>query len=126
MTGRTPRRLRLWADPGRLTGFDAEIVLENARTHLHQRRDDVELTHIEQLSPDSIGVVLLAAPTLRSQDIDEIATDLREYLGIGPGRQRLLPDQVTEVRGIGGQGRTCPRCGASGGSHLPECPRNRR
>jgi hypothetical protein len=126
MTGMTPLRLRLWADPGELTGFDGETVLENARAQLRELRDDVELTHIELLSPDSIGAVLLAAPTVRVDDIDGIATDLRALLGIGPGPYAPIPYEPGAVRSIGGQGRTCPDCRASDGSHLPGCPRSRR
>jgi hypothetical protein len=123
MTGRTPRRLRLQADPGRLAGFDGETVLEDARTRLGQLRDDVELTHIEWLSSDSIGVVLLTEPTVRGEDIAEIVTHLREILEIGPGPGEWLPADVGKVRGIGGEGPTCPDCWAPDGSHVPGCPR---
>ncbi len=126
MTGMTPRRLQLWADPSRLAGFDGETALEHATVCLRQQRDDVELTQIKQLSPDSIGVVLLVAPTVRREDEDDIAAALREILEIGPGHDVWIPDERGEVRGISGQGRSCPECGGSDGSHLPGCPRSRQ
>lgn len=126
MTGMARHRLRLWADPGRLTGFNGAAVLDSARTHMRQLRGGVELTAIVQESPESIGVVLLTAPAASSDDIAEIAADLRAFLDIGPGLDVLVPDEVDRVRGIGGQGRTCPECRASDGSHLPGCPNGRR
>lgn len=122
MTGMARHRLRLWADPSRLTGFNGAAVLDSARIHIRQLRGDVELTVIAQESPDSIGVVLLTAPTVSSDDIAEITADLRAFLDIGPGPDALIPDEAEGVRGIGGQGRTCPECRASDGSHLPGCP----
>lgn len=126
MPGMTPRRLRLWGDPGLLAGFDADSVTAEARRRLRGLRDDVELVHVSQQSPDSIGVVLLAAPSVRDEDIDEIAAVLREALGIGLGVDELLPEQVEEIRGIGGEGRTCRGCGAPDGTHVPGCPAERR
>ena len=73
MPGMTRRRLRLWTEPGRLTGFAAESALNAARQRLRELRDDVELTHVQLLSDDSIGVVLLVAPSAGIGDIDEIA-----------------------------------------------------
>jgi hypothetical protein len=122
----TPIRLRLWADPGQLAGFDGEIALENAQAHLRELRDDVELTDIDLVSPDSIEVVLLRAPTVGIEDIDQIATDLRAFLGVGDGPYVVVPDDHGAVRGIGGQGRTCPDCRRSDGRHTPGCPRSRR
>jgi hypothetical protein len=124
--GTTPLRLRLWADPSQLAGFDREIVLPNARMHLREQRADVELADIELTSADSIDVVLHAAPTVGLDDLDEIATDLRAFLGIGPGPYAPIRDQPGAFRGIGGQGRTCPDCRASDGSHLLGCPRSGR
>jgi hypothetical protein len=126
MPSMTPRRLRLWGDQGRLTEFDAENALRKARRRLRQLRDDVELVHIEQLSADSVEVALLVPPSVRSEDIDEISAALRESLEIGAGPYALIPDRDEEVRGIGGQGSTCPVCRASEGSHVPGCPRSRR
>jgi hypothetical protein len=130
MPGMTPRRLRLWGDPSRLTGFDAENALEEARRRLRQLRNDIELMHIEQRSASSIETVLLVAPSVRSEDIDEIVSVLRESLQIGAGPYALMPDadgdEDDRGRGIGGQGPTCPCCGAPDGSHLPKCPRSPR
>src|ERR1700743_3442838 len=122
MPGMTRRRLRLWTEPGRLAGFAAESAPNAARTRLRELRDDVELTHVQLLSDDSIGVVLLVAPSAGIGDIDEIAAVLRETLGLGTGRNELVPDTAEPVRGIGGLGRTCPCCGAPDGSHLRGCP----
>jgi hypothetical protein len=126
MPNMTRRRLRLWGDPSQLTGLDAVNALEEARRRLRELRDDVELMRIERLSPDSIAVVLLVAPSVRDEDIDEIATALRETLGIGAGPAVLMPEDVERVRGIGGQGRTCRACGATDGSHVRGCPEDRR
>jgi hypothetical protein len=122
MPGMTPRRLRLWSDPELLSGFDADSAAAEARRRLRGLRDDIELMHVSQQSPDSIGVVLLVAPSVRGEDIDEIAAVLREALGIGAGVDELLPERAEEVRGIGGEGRTCRSCGAPDGSHVPGCP----
>jgi hypothetical protein len=126
MSGMTPLRLRLWAESAELTGFDAETALDSARTRLADLRGDVELTHVERLSPDSIGVVLLAAPTIAADALGGIVADLRAALEIGPGLYVPIPSDPGAVRGIGGQGRTCPDCGATDGSHLLGCPRSRR
>jgi hypothetical protein len=125
MTEMTPRRLRLWADRGRLTGLDGDGTLEVTRIGLPPLRGDVEVTHIELLPPDSISVILLAAPAISDEELDEVATVLREALGIGPGPHLMMPDGIGPVRAIAGQGHTCPECGASDGSHLPGCPRHR-
>jgi hypothetical protein len=126
MPGMTPRRLRLWGDPSRLTGFDAENALEHARGRLRQLRDDIELMHLEQRSASSIGILLLVAPSVRTEDFDEIASVLRESLVIGAGPYALLPDGDEDDRAIHGLGRTCSACGAPDGTHLLECPRSQR
>jgi hypothetical protein len=134
MTEMTRHRLRLRVDdPDQLTGFDGAAVLENTQAHVRRLRGDVELTHIAQESPDSIGFVLVAETAVRREDIDEIATGLREFLGIGPGPHVLVPDVFEGVRGIlpdeairaiGAVGSTCPLCGLPDGNHLPGCPEN--
>lgn len=118
-----PLRLRLSADPSRLARLNSEAGLEQARSRLRQTRDDVVLTHVEQLAPDVIGVVLLVAPTVRADEIDDIAMDLRAALGIGPGTNETGDASVGGVRGIGGESTVCRKCGIPGGRHLPECPR---
>lgn len=126
MPGMTRRRLQLWADPGRLAGFDAGNAFAEAQRRLRELRDDVELTLIRQLSPDSVGIVLLAAPSVGAAGIDEIAAVLREALGLGAGRTELVPDGLEEVRGIGGPGHTCSECGLPDGSHRRGCPNGPR
>jgi len=121
-------RLRLLADPSRLAGFDSKAALELARPRLRQARDDAELAHVEQLAPDAVGVVLLVAPAVGADDIDEIAKDLRAALGIGPGPHELILNEAADpyvhrVRGIKGESTACPSCGLGGGRHLPGCPR---
>jgi len=125
MPDMTPRRLRLWGEPGQLARVD-ENALEEARRRLGQLRRDVELTDIDQRATDSIDIILLVPASLRSGDIDEIAMILRAALGIGPGPHALIGDDTGEVRGIGGEGRTCPRCHGSDGSHVPGCPNDHR
>lgn len=121
----TPRRLRLWGEPGELARVD-DSVLDETRRRLRQLRDDVELTSIDQRAGDSIDIFLLVPPSLPSGDLDQIATILRAALGIGPGPHALIGDDPGEVRGIGGEGRTCPRCHGSDGAHVPGCPNDRR
>ena len=125
MTGMRPRRLQLWADPSKLTEFDAVSAHREARRRLGELRDDVKVMRIQRLAADSIEVVLLVAPPVHDEDFDEIAAVLRETLGTGPGRTLLIPDELDRVRGIGGQGRTCPCCGAPDGSHVRDCPEER-
>jgi hypothetical protein len=122
MAGMTELRLRLWADPDLLAGFDPEAGLDRARVRLRERRGDVELTQVERISADSIGVIVLVAPSVDYAGLAEIAAAVRELLGIGAGRFELVPDVVETVRGIGGRGRTCPLCGGPDGTHLPGCP----
>lgn len=125
-----PLRFRLSADPARLAGFDSEAGLEQAQSRLGQTRDDVVLTHVEQIAPDAIGVVFLVAPTVRADEIDDIAVDLRAALGIGPGTNQAEDAYAEGVRGvpgesaqaIGGESAVCRSCGLSGGRHLPDCP----
>jgi hypothetical protein len=124
----TPLRLRLSADASRLAGFDTEAGLEQARSRLRLTRDDVVLTHVEQLATDAIGVVFLVTPAFRADEIDDIATDLRAALGIGLGTNELVSSEVADtyaagVRGIGGESAVCSSCGLSGGRHLADCPR---
>lgn len=122
-------RLQLQADPSELSEFDSEAALEAAQSLLREWRADVEVTHVELLSPTAVGVVLLSRP-VSVEDIDDIATALRSALGIGPGIDRLVAGRVGGVRGIGGEvrrgiggeERTCPRCGIGGGRHLRRCP----
>jgi len=121
----TPRRLRLWGEPGQLARVD-ENTLEEARRRLCQLRDDVELTDIDQRAADSIDIILLVPASFRGGDIGEIATILRAALGIGYGPHALIGEDTGEVRGIGGEGRTCPRCHGSDGSHVPGCPNDHR
>ena len=125
MPDMTPRRLRLWGEPGQLARVD-ENALDEARRQLRRLRDDVELTDIDQRAADSIDIILLTPASFRSDDIGEIATSLRTALGLGPGPHALIGDDAGEVRGIGGEGRTCPRCHGSDGSHVPGCPNDRR
>lgn len=121
----TPRRLRLWGEPGQLARVD-ESTLDEGRIRLSRRHDDIELAYIEQRTADSIDIVLLVSASFRSDDIGEIATILRAALGIGSGPHALIGDDTGEVRGIGGEGRTCPRCHGTDGSHVPGCPNDRR
>jgi hypothetical protein len=120
-----PRRLRLWGEPSQLARVD-ENALEEARRRLRRLRDDVELADIDQRAAGSIDIILLVPPLFRSDDVSEIATILRAALGIGPGPHALIGDDTGEVRGIGGEGRTCPRCHGSDGAHVPGCPNGRR
>ena len=125
MPDMTPRRLRLWGEPGLLARVDENAVGEGRR-RLRRLRDDVELTDIDQRAADSIDIILLVPASFRSADIGEIATILRAALGIGSGPHALIGDDTGEIRGIGGEGRTCPRCHGSDGSHVPGCPNDRR
>jgi hypothetical protein len=125
MPDMTPRRLRLWGELGQLARVD-ENALDEARRRLRRLRDDVELTDIDRRAADSIDITLLVPASFRSGDIGEIAATLRAALGIGPGPHALIGDDTGEVRGIGGEGRTCPRCHGSDGSHVPGCPNDRR
>jgi hypothetical protein len=125
MPDMTPRRLRLWGEPGQLTRVDQD-TLEEARRRLHRLRDDVELADIDQRAAGSIDIILLVPASFRSGDIGEIATILRAALGIGSGPHALIGEDTGEVRGIGGEGRTCPRCHGSDGSHVPGCPNDHR
>src|ERR1700684_2050890 len=111
----TPRRLRLWGEPGQLIRID-ENTLDEARRGL---RDDVELADIEQRTADSIDLTLLVPSSFRRSDFDEVVASLRAALGIGAGPYVLIGDDTGEVRGIGGEGRTCPVCRISDGSHVP-------
>lgn len=125
MPDMTPRRLRLWGEPGQLARVD-ESALDEGRRRLSRRHDDIELAYFEQRTADSIDIVLLVPPSFRSDDFSEIATILRAALGIGAGPHALIGDDTEAVRGIGGEGRTCPRCHGSDGSHVPGCPNDRR
>src|ERR1700733_5288192 len=125
MPDMTSRRLRLWGEPTQLARVD-EKALDEARGRLRRLRDDVELTDIDRRAADSIDIILLVQASFRSRDIGEIATILRAGLGIGPGPYALIGDDTGEVRGIGGEGRTCPRCHGSDGSHVPGCPNDQR
>jgi hypothetical protein len=118
-----PVRLRLSADPSRLDTFGSEIGLGRAQSRLRQSLDDVVLTHVERLAPGVIGVVLLVERTVRPDEVDDIAADLRSALGIGPGRNELISDESQRVRGIGGESAVCGACGLGGGRHVPGCPR---
>ena len=82
----------------------------------------MELTHVEQLAPDAVGVVFLAAADADGDEIDDIAAELPTALGIGPGtNQRVSRNErhVTDdedfiggvVRGIGGESAMCSACG---------------
>jgi hypothetical protein len=124
MPDMTPRRLRLWGDPSLLARV-GEDALAEARRRLGQRRDDVQLVEAEQQAADSIDLILLVPASFTSSDIDLLALMLRESLGIGPGPHALIGDGNEAVRGIAGEGRRCPRCGASDGSHVPGCPNDR-
>jgi hypothetical protein len=121
----TPRRVRLWGEPGQLARVD-ENTLDEARRRLRRLRDDLELTDIDQRAADSIDITLLVPASFRGGDIGEIATILRAALGIGSGPHALTGEDTGEVRGIGGEGRTCPRCHGSDGSHVPGCPNDHR
>lgn len=121
----SPRRLRLWGEPSQLARVD-ENTLAEARGRLRRLRDDVELADIEQRAAGSIDVILLMPAPFPSGDVSEIAMILREALGIGPGPHALIGDDTGGIRGIGGEGRTCPRCHGSDGAHVPGCPNGRR
>jgi hypothetical protein len=122
----TERRLRLWADPGRLTGFNPDTAWRAAGLRLRELGYDVELTHIERL-PDSVGVILLVGPSVTAADLDEIAAALRETLDIGAGSDALLPeDEGGAVRGMPSAGRRCSLCELPDGRHVPGCPNERR
>lgn len=121
----TPRRVRLWGEPGQLARVD-ENTLDDARRRLRRLHDDLELTDIDQRAADSIDITLLVPASFRGGDIGEIATILRAALGIGSGPHALIGEDTGEVRGIGGEGRTCPRCHGSDGSHIPGCPNDHR
>jgi hypothetical protein len=125
MPDMTPRRLRLWGEPAELARID-ETALDEARSRLRRLRDDVELTDIDQRAAESIDIFLLVPASFRSSDIGEIATILRAILGIGPGPHALIGDDTGQIRGIGGEGRTCPRCHGSDGAHVPGCPNGPR
>jgi hypothetical protein len=115
------RRIRLFADPGRLAGFSSDVALAQAREELRQRRDDVELRDIAQLGADSVVVALLLPPSIPD---DEIAADLRSALGIGPGRYERVGGPV---RGVPTDPpAACPGCGRSEGRHAPGCRFDRR
>jgi hypothetical protein len=122
-------RLHLRADPSELASFDGEAALERARARLRDSRDDVQVTYVELLSPNAVGVVLLTGP-VSVEDIDDIAANLRAALEIEPGFNRLMPDSLEGVRGIGGgesrgvggEETECPACGIPGGGHLRGCP----
>jgi hypothetical protein len=124
MPDMTPRRLRLWGEPDQLALID-ENALGEVRRRLRRLRDDVELADIDQRAAGSIDIILLVPASFRSDDIGDIATILRDALGIGPGPHALIGGDTGEVRGIGGEGRTCPRCHGSDGSHVPGCPNDR-
>jgi hypothetical protein len=126
MAGMTELRLRMWADPDLLAGFDPEAALDRARVWLRERRGDVELTQVEQISADSIGVIVLVAPSVDYAGLDEITAVLRDLLGIGAGRFELVPDVAETVRGFGGPGRTCHLCGWPDGTHVPGCTESAR
>jgi hypothetical protein len=125
MPDMTPRRLRLWGEPARLARVD-ENALDEARRRLRRLRDDVELTDIDQRAADSTDIILLVPASFGNGDIGEIVTILRAALRIGPGPHALIGDDTREVRGIGGEGRTCPRCHGSDGAHVPGCPNDQR
>ena len=125
MPDMTPRRLRLWGEPAQLAQVD-ENALDEARRRLRRLRDDVELTDIDQRAADSIDIILLVPASFRSDDIGEVVTILRAALRIGSGPHALIGDDTREVRGIGGEGRTCPRCHGSDGAHVPGCPNDQR
>jgi hypothetical protein len=125
MPDMTSRRLRLWGERSELARVD-QNALDEARRRLHRLHGDVELTDIDQRASDSIDIILLVPAPFRSADIDEIATILRAALGIGPGPHALIGHDTGEVRGIGGEGRTCPRCHGSDGAHVPGCPNDQR
>jgi len=121
-----PLRLLLRADPGGLAGFDGNAVLPGAQSRLRQLRGDLELAHVELLSPEAIGVVFAAVTTTRREAMDGIVADLRAVIGIGPGASELIPDQDKAVRAIGGESRACPFCGLDGGRHASHCPKTWR
>ena len=125
MPDMTPRRLRLWGEPGRLARVD-DNALDEARGRLRRLRVDVELADIDQRAADSIDIILIVPASFSNADIGEIAAILRASLGIGSGPHALIGDDTGEVRGIGGEGRTCPRCHGSDGAHVRGCPNERR
>lgn len=119
MTEMEPRRIRLFADPGGLAGFDKESVMARAAPKLRLRRADVELRDVEQAGPDCVVVALFIPPAVADEDIEE---DLRSALGIGPGTHQrgLEPDSILGVSGI--KTWVCECCGGTDGRHAPNCP----
>jgi hypothetical protein len=121
--GMTRRRLQLWGDPQRMAGFHPGTALDQARQRLGELRADVEVTHIEQPSPDSVRIVILAEPSVTEADLNDIAVTLRDILSIGVGREVVLPeDGREEVRGIGSSSDACRGCGQTDGTHRRGCP----
>jgi hypothetical protein len=121
MTAMERRRLRLSAPAGRLAGFDGQAALGLARSRLSQLRNDVELTDVEKIAPDAVGVSLRIAPPVSD---DDIAADLRAVLEIGPGGHEVV-DATGLLWGglhkaIGGEEDVCS-CGGVGGFHFPDC-----
>lgn len=121
----TPRRLRLWGEPGQLASID-ENSLDEARRRLRGFRGDIELADIDQRTAGSIDVIIVVPASFRSDDLGEIAATLRAALEIGDGPSALIGDDTGEIRAIGGEGRTCPRCHGSDGAHVPGCPNDER
>lgn len=121
----TPRRLRLWGEPGQLASID-ENSLDEARRRLRGFRGDIELADIDQRTAGSIDVIIVVPASFRSDDLGEIAATLRAALEIGDGPSSLIGDDTGEIRAIGGEGRTCPRCHGSDGAHVPGCPNDER
>lgn len=123
MTPMEPRRIRLFADPERLAEFSPDTVLARARAQLRQRRDGVELRDVVRVGTDSVLVALVMPRSVRDEEIE---TDLRAVLGIGPGGYEGGPDTDT-LRGMSGNPtRACPLCGYMDGRHSPDCTHARR
>jgi hypothetical protein len=126
-------RLRLSAEPGELAEFDGQARLEQAQPRLRQVRHDVLVTHVEQLAPDAVGVVLFVEElVLTGAEVDDLAAELRTALGIGAGTNELVSDDIHDPyvirggpgKGIIGEDSVCPSCGLPGGRHVPGCPRD--
>lgn len=118
-----PRRIYLFADPGRLAGFDSDTALAQARSELERRHADIDLRDVELAAPDCVLVALLLPPGVHDEDVEEV---LRDVLGLGPGPSQRGPDTRTIGAVSPTQTRACTGCGYTGGRHAPDCKYRKR
>jgi hypothetical protein len=124
-------RLRLRAAPDSLEPLAGDAVLDEPRSRLRQMRGDaIILMSIEREEPSAIAVAVLVTPAVRDEDLDAIARDLREALGIGPGTHEWRPGRADNIRGPGTKAvppetGICPVCSGIGGEHYYGCPEAR-